>query len=255
LTPKAVGFYYKWDAATNGFSVETSESSENFQTMYGYLVQYAGTINWHNKALSSVAARRAAAAEEKDKWTLDLHIAQDGNDADHTYIEFRDDVTDAYDMNNDLVKNANGNQTIVYTLLERAYMSDPDATVPVRMGANCLAVPAADKTVAVGLIANKAGEYTFSMPEGTDGMDVTLIDYELNSETNLSLGDYTAVLEKGTCDARFALRINGKNTVTSLEGCNGSELRSAEAEKVMINGNLYIRQNGHSYDAQGKRVE
>ena len=256
LTPGAVGFYYKWNAATNEFSVETSTSTETFQTMYSYLVQFAGTINWQAKNTTpSVAARRAATAEEKDKWTLDLHIAQDGTDADHTYIEFRDDVTDAYDMNNDLVKNANGNQTIVYTLLEKAYMPDPTATTPVRMGANCLQVPAADKTVAVGLIANKAGEYTFSMPEGTDGMDVTLIDYELNRETNLSLGDYTAVLEKGTCDNRFALRINRKNTVTSLEGCNGGELRTAGAEKVMINGNLYIRQNGQSYDAQGKRVE
>ena len=255
LTPGAVGFYYKWDAETNSFSVETSASTETFQTMYSYLVQFAGTIIWSTKELSSVAARRVATEEEKDKWTLDLHVAQDGTDADHTYIEFRDDVTDAYDMNSDLVKNANGNQTIVYTLLEKAYMPDPTATVPVRMGANCLAVPAETKTVAVGVIAGKAGEYTFSMPEGTDGMDVTLIDYELNRETNLSLGDYTAVLEKGTCDARFALRINRKNTVTSLEGCNGSELRTAGAEKVMINGNLYIRQNGQSYDAQGKRVE
>ena len=253
-SPGNVGFYYKWNATTNDYKIAANDEETDFQTMYAYLVQFAGIINWQEKRTGSVAARRIASEEEKEQYTLDLHLTRNGATADHAYIRFSDNATEAYDMNSDLVKNANGTQALVYTLLERAYMPDPSSDIPVRMGANCLPVPAAEKTVAVGVQVSAAGEYTFTMPDGTDGMEVTLIDYLLNREVPLALGDYTVELEKGAVNDRFALRINRKNIVTAIEGCDDAAMQTSAADKVIINSNLFIRSNGHVYDAQGKRV-
>lgn len=238
-----LGFYYGWDPSTNTLGVTAAEST-TFLTMNAYLVQFAGTLNWSTRPESSVAARRVASEQEKDRYTLDLHVSQNGADADHTYVELRDDATESYDMNIDLVKANNAGVANLYTIVDG-----------VSMGANCLPVPAHSTVVPVGLTTVAAADYTFSMPAGTEGIGVTLIDYTTGTETNLALGDYTVTLPKGTYSERFALRINRQQVVTAIETTEDSASQSDRVEKVIIDGKLFIRKaDGSVFDAQGKRV-
>jgi hypothetical protein len=93
------------------------------------------------------------------------------------------------------------------------------------------------------------------MPDGTEGMEVTFIDYAAGTETNLALGSYTVHLNKGSYDNRFALRINRRKVVTNIEAAENGELQTTGNDKVVIDGTLYIRQaDGSVFDAQGKRV-
>ncbi len=240
-------FFYAWDPSTNALKLDAVASDSTFKTMYGYMVQYAGTITWSSSGgtLSpSPSAPRRDNAEQKEFYNIKLSVAQDGVDIDHAYIELRDDATETYDMNLDLVKAANKEMTNLYTLVDG-----------VEMGGNCLPIANTVTIVPVGLRTVASTDYTFSLPDGSDGIEVTLIDYLNNTETNLSLGDYTTHIDQGTCNNRFALRLNRAKVVTAIEGAENGEMQSAGNEKVLIDGVLYIRQaDGSVFDAQGKRI-
>ena len=240
-SPNALSFYYNYDGSTNSFGVANAKQT-TFNTMFAYMVQYAGTLNWSERPASMPAARRADSETEKGSYTLDLHVSQAGNAADHTFVRLQDNATESYDLNIDLVKAENAGITNLYTIVEG-----------VSMGANCLPVPATTTTVPVGIDAAAAAEYTFSLPEGTDGMNVSLIDYETGITTNLALGDYTIALGKGTYKERFALVINRRQVTTDIEAAEGDMLTTG-CEKVIIDGTLYLRKDGRVYDAQGKLV-
>ena len=241
----SLSFYYAWNPSSNKLSVSALNGTQYFNSLYCYMVQFAGTINWSTGVLTpaAIAARRVDSEAEKESYTLDLHVSQAGSDADHTYVRLQDNATESYDMNIDLVKADNAGATNLYTIVDE-----------VNMGANCLPVPASTTIVPVGITAAANAEYTFSLPEGTDGMNVSLIDYETGSQTNLALGDYAVSLPQGTYDSRFALVINRRQVVTDIEAAEGGMMMQG-AEKVVIDGILYIRNaDGSVYDAQGKRV-
>ena len=112
-------------------------------------------------------------------------------------------------------------------------------------------MPIAETIIPLGVKITAAGEYTFAMPDGTDGIVVELIDYETNTTTNLLLDNYTVNLGKGTFDNRFALHVQPSKVTTSVEdintNCNG-------VKKYLIDGILYMQKDGVLYDAQGKLV-
>ena len=117
-------------------------------------------------------------------------------------------------------------------------------------------MPLEDNTIIpVGVQVAKAGEYTFAMPDGTDGIVVELIDYETNTRTNLLLSDYTVNLPAGTCETRFALSVKIDKTATSVE--NITEVEGANGEgvkKYIIDGKLFLQKDNTLYDAQGHIV-
>jgi hypothetical protein len=110
-------------------------------------------------------------------------------------------------------------------------------------------------TVPVGVRIAANGEYTFAMPEGTNGIGVILVDTETNTRTNLGLTDYTVSLSKGTYDGRFVLEISPiQQTPTDIELLNGENGENG-ARKVMIDGILYIVKDGKVFDATGTKVK
>ena len=113
-----------------------------------------------------------------------------------------------------------------------------------------------DQTTVIPVGANitTEGDYTFALPDGADGIGVTLIDEETGTRTNLSAGmDYTVYLEKGTHDNRFWLEISPvQQTPTDIEAVSG---QPSEVRKVLIDGILYIVKDGKLFDARGARVE
>ena len=94
------------------------------------------------------------------------------------------------------------------------------------------------------------------MPEGTNGVGITLIDTEANVRTSLSALDYTVTLSAGEYTNRFFLEISPvQNTPTDLGNVQGDNVQGTKVRKVMIDGILYIVRDGKMYDARGARVE
>ena len=109
-------------------------------------------------------------------------------------------------------------------------------------------------TIPVGVIIKTAGEYTFSMPDGTAGIEVQLIDYQTGETTNLLFGDYTINLPKGTFDNRFALMVKPDKVATSVENIGEAGNDGEAVRKYLIDGKLYLQKDGALYDAQGHIV-
>ena len=245
----SLSFYYEYLPKTDKY--QTRIVTADFQAMYGYMVQFAGTINWTEKTASKpaqLAARRNADNTEPEKISFRLEIAQDEMMADQTFVQMQQEgATAEFDMNLDLTKIINSGANI-YTLAGEQRIQSAGNALPME-----------ESVVPVGVQIAAEGEYTFRMPDGTEGMVVELVDYETNTRTNLLLSDYIITLPKGTNENRFALDIQPqKDVVTSLEniGENGKvKTENGKPNKYLIDGKLIIRTaEGVVYDAQGHRL-
>ena len=239
MTGGGVISYYRYDASKNEYDPAMT-SGFNFNTMHAYMVQYAGTINWTEQATSIAALAARKSPTSKDQYTLRLALQQEDAQCDHTFIRLQEDnVTAEFDMNYDLCKIINRGANI-YSMIN-----------DVEVAANVL--PVEERVIPIGLDIHETGNYTFAMPDGTDGITAILIDYETGKETNLLLADYTTELREGTNNERFALRVRPNHVATEVEtiidGANG------QIQKYIINGALYILNNSQLYDAQGRMVQ
>lgn len=230
--------YYQYNAADNTY---VPDVTPNFNTMHAYMVQYAGTINWTEQATSiaALAARKSPAG--KDQYTLRLALQQEDAQCDHTFIRLQEDnATAEFDMNYDLCKIINSGANI-YSMIGN-----------VEVAANVL--PVEERVIPLGLDIHETGNYTFAMPDGTDGITATLIDYETGTETNLLLADYTTELREGINNERFALRVRPNHVATEVENTIQTD-GNDNAKKYIIDGALYLLRDGKLYDAQGRMVQ
>ena len=242
-----ISFYYKFDLTKSIYTVEknyTVVHPTNFQAMYSYMVQFAGIIDWSIPAVvypTELAARRNSDAEP-EKVVLSLELAQGEEVADRTFVQLQQEgATANFDLSLDLTKIVNIGVSNIYTLTD---------SLKIQTAGNVL--PFEETTVAVGVDIATAGEYTFRMPDGTEGMVVELIDYETNTTTNLLLDDYTVNLPAGSNETRFALSLKPEKTATSIE--NTTTPSDSNIRKFIIDGKLYLQKDGMLYDAQGHIV-
>ena len=204
------------------------------------MVQYTGDLKWSTTTSTPepIAARRNSDAIP-EMVTLRLELAQGEDMEDQTFVQLQQEgATAEFDMNVDMTKIINSGANI-YTLV---------GTDRIQTAGNVL--PFEETTVAVGVDIATAGEYTFRMPDGTEGMVVELIDYETNTTTNLLLDDYTVNLPTGSNETRFALSIKPEKTATSIESTTTPS--DSNIRKFIIDGKLYLQKDGMLYDAQGK---
>lgn len=240
-------FIYMWNKADNTLTAQ-STSAFNFLPMHAYLVQNGGEIKWTAVSAkpSSIVARRARKeANNEHEWRIELR--QDTTFLDQTYVRMTnlEQVTDSFDFGQDLVKELNSRSNI-YTFIGYE-----------KVAANSMTVHTDQTTVIpVGANIRADGEYTFAMPEGTNGVGITLIDTEANVRTSLSALDYTVTLSAGEYTNRFFLEISPvQNMPTDLGNVQGDNVQGTKVRKVMIDGILYIVKDGKMYDARGARVE
>ena len=240
-------FLYVWNMSDNTLTAQ-STSNFSFKPMHAYLVQIQDAIYWNmvSATPASIVARRVAKeAESEYNWRLAL--SRDSLFEDQTYIRMSDieQITDSFDFGQDLVKELNSRSNL-YTYIGYE-----------KVAANSMPVEREQTTVVpVGVTIKNAGEYTFAMPEGTNGVGVTLVDTEANVRTSLGALDYTVSLEAGEYTGRFVLEISPiQNTPTDLGNVQGDNVQGTKARKVMVDGILYIVKDGKMYDARGARVE
>lgn len=238
-----VKFYYSWQGDHDKYEVVSGKSGVSFNSLNAYMVQFAGNLQWTNvlnENPAGMAAKRNS--DNMQEHHLCLELQQNGQEQDRTFIQLQEDeVTTAFDFNYDLCKIINKGANI-YSLIA----TDRD---PIEVAGNVL--PIEEAIIPLGIKTDAAGEYTFAMPEGTDGIVVELIDYETNTRTNMLLDEYTINLGKGTNETRFALHVKPSKVTTSVEDVTTN---TTGVKKYLIDGVLYMQKDGVLYDAQGKLV-
>ncbi len=231
-------FFYEYDHAYDGYGPRVS-SDMPFRAMHAYIFQYAGEIEWTgivNITPRSIAARQT----EEDPITLRLELIHGDRTHDKTFIQLRDDKgTKGFDLNLDLTKMLNKGANI-YSVVNGDQMAGN-------------AVPREESIIPLGVVITEAGDYTFAMPEGTNGVNVELIDYETGISTPLTALNYTVNMPAGSFDNRFAVRIQPDKVSTGVEE-GEVQLTNGNAQKLIIDGALYLVKDGVLYDAQGKLV-
>lgn len=235
-------FLYTWNSADNTLT-PTSASGFTYHAMHAYTVQYCGNVTWTTSVSPSSIVARQKQEPSVYEWCLELQ--QYDQMTDRTYVRMSDEeeVTSGFEFGYDMSKSMNRDKANIYTFIGSETVAG-----------NSLPLQTEQTTVVpVGVTIKNAGEYTFAMPEGTNGVGVTLVDTEANVRTSLSALDYTVSLEAGEYTGRFMLEISPvQNTPTDIEAVS---VQPSEVRKVMIDGILYIVKDGKMYDARGARVE
>ena len=235
-----IPFFYQYWHPTDGYAAVAS-TEVDFYAMHSYMVQYAGDVVWSkivNIAPSGLAAKKNA--DNDQTVNLRLELQQAGNTIDKTYVQLREEeATEGFDLNLDLTKIINKGANI-YSFVNGDQMAGN-------------VVPKEATTLPLGIVITEAGEYTFSMPQGTSGMIVELVDYLTGTRTNLLLDDYTVTLTAGSYEGRFALSMEPSKVVTDVEDIMGGS-NDTNVRKLLIDGVLYMQKDGVLYDAQGKLV-
>ena len=215
--------------------------------MHAYLVQNGGAIVWTAVSAkpSSIVARERNANQAEYTWRIELQ--QNEQMIDQTYVRMKDAdyITDGFDFGQDLSKEFNKKRSAIYSFIG-------DATV----AANSMTVHTDQTTIIpLGLDVTAAGDYVIAMPEGVEGVGVTLVDNELGVRTYLNLMDYPVTLTAGKTNSRFTLEISPIQQIsTDLESSEISG-QNSDVRKVMIDQILYIIKDGVMYDARGARVQ
>lgn len=238
-------FLYEWNVTDNSLYVQNT-SAYKFKPTFAYLVQNGGAIYWKavNSKPSSVIARQRTEADRNYEWKIAL--LRNGNQEDQTFVRITDNenVTTAFDFNQDLAKEFNYGRGDIYTLIGYE-----------RVAANSM--PCSDKTtiIPLGLNIEQAGDYTIAMPEGVENIGITLVDNETGIHTNLSAGqEYTITLNKGICENRLFIEVSPiQQSTTDLEYTT-EDTREQATRKMLIDGILYLIRDGVIYDAQGHRL-
>ena len=236
-------FLYQVSWTDNSVS-PVSSSTFTYHAMHAYLVQYCGNVTWTASVSPSLAPRRNP--EYRGNFEFRLEMLQNDKAVDRAFVKLSDDehVTTGFEFNYDMSKEFNSKKANIYTLIG----SEPVA-------GNVLPLTEQTTVVPVGVKIAANGDYTFSMPDGTEGTGITLIDNETGIRTPLGALDYTINLSAGTYDNRFVLEIAPiKQMPTDIELLNG-ETGENGVRKVMIDGILYIVKGGKMFDATGRRVE
>ncbi|MGN1239301.1 MAG: hypothetical protein ACI4TV_00330, partial [Paludibacteraceae bacterium] len=253
-----VGFLYDYNAKTDTWTASAATDT-TFQSMYAYMVQWAGTISWKDKTLNpdssakqALQARRYAPAAEgeeegtsPEQYTLRLTLNRGEQQLDHTYVRLQEgDVTTDFDLNYDMTKILNSGANL-YSLVGTNLIQCAANVQPLQEDAQTISIP-------LGVVADQDGLYTFSLPDGTEGMNVSLVDNESGTVHNLALGDYQTALTAGTYEQRFALEIQPRHEVST--GCEQTDAAGKRLRKVLIDGNLYILRDGKAYTATGNEL-
>lgn len=237
-------FLYTWNMDDNTLTA-TSGAGYRYHAMHAYMVQYGGNVQWETSASPAAIVARNTYAEEPKEVEFRLEIQQNEKMIDQTFIALSNDETVSADFQfgEDMSKDFNARNANIFTKIGNTFAAG-----------NTMPMTDQKTIVPVGVVVKKTGDYTFSIPEGTNGIGITLIDEETGIRTSLSALDYTVELAAGDYTERFWLEISPvKGAETGIDP--GVDARENSIRKVMIDGLLYIIRDGKMYDATGKRVE
>ena len=238
-------FLYAWNMNDNTLTPQSTDHF-TFKPMHAYLTQIGTAIYWKNVSATPAVMARQTEEPTEYNWCLTLNAGEQM--IDQTYVRMSTDevITNEFDFGQDLSKELNTGRSDIYSFIGNE-----------RAAANSLQMNTETTTVVrLGLNIEATGDYTFSIPDGTNGIGITLIDEETGIRTSLSALDYTVELAAGDYTERFWLEISPiQNTPTGIEEPTSDSSLKGRAQKRIIDGVLYIVKDGKIFDARGTRVE
>lgn len=241
-------FLYTWNMEDNTLTA-TSAADYRYHAMHAYMVQYGGNVQWVTSGTKPAAiVARNTYAEEPKEVEFRLEIQQNEKMVDQTFVIMSNDdqINANFQFGEDMSKDFNARNANIYTM----------TADNVAAAGNSLPMSENTTIVPVGVSVKKTGDYTFSIPDGTNGVGITLIDEETGIRTSLSALDYTVNLAAGDYTERFWLEISPiQNTPTGIEEPTSDSSLKGRAQKRIIDGVLYIVKDGKIFDARGTRVE
>lgn len=247
---KNVRYVTTYDYSTESYKQHPMGETE-LEPFTGFFIQVAKDcyVNFDASGRQNIIARRQNASLPDD---MEVGItASIGDESDETIILLCDDLSreNGLEFPDETSKMINAGKVNFYTF---AGNSD-------KMYANGMSYAEGQEWNAAGLMAVKDGEYTFSASKvNTDYVKAVLLrDGNDNTEYDLLKGDVSLYVEKGTEDSRFAVKIvlkDASETPTALDEINEEGINSGP-EKFIYNDIMYIRHNGHIYDAVGRKVK
>ena len=241
-------FLYTWNMNDNTLTA-TSGKGFMYHAMHAYMVQYGGNVQWVTSGTKPAAiVARNTYAEEPKEVEFRLEIQQNEKMVDQTFVIMSNDdqINANFQFGEDMSKDFNARNANIYTM----------TADNVAAAGNSLPMSENTTIVPVGVSVKKTGDYTFSIPDGTNGVGITLIDEETGIRTSLSALDYTVNLAAGDYTERFWLEISPiQNTPTGIEEPTSDSSLKGRAQKRIIDGVLYIVKDGKIFDARGTRVE
>ena len=241
-------FLYTWNMNDNTLTA-TSGKGFMYHAMHAYMVQYGGNVQWVTSGTKPAAiVARNTYAEEPKEVEFRLEIQQNEKMVDQTFVIMSNDdqINANFQFGEDMSKDFNARNANIYTM----------TADNVAAAGNSLPMSENTTIVPVGVSVKKTGDYTFSIPDGTNGVGITLIDEETGIRTSLSALDYTVNLAAGDYTERFWLEISPiQNTPTGIEDPTSDSSLKGRAQKRIIDGVLYIVKDGKIFDARGTRVE
>lgn len=227
-----------YDATDETYQLITTLTDEVLHFGKPVFVQATANCNLGITNASAAPLRRQVAA---DNDRTEITLAANNKVTDRIFLNLSDEAMDEYTIGEDLAKMG------VSTKVGQMWVNRYNARL-------CVNTVAADQNVAdypLGISAPKAQAYTLRAQN--DGQTTVYLLENGQIIANLSKAAYTIDLSKGTTNAYAIRLVQGKRDVpTDINAALGEQ---DGAEKVMLNGQLYILREGQVYDATGHRVK
>ncbi|GEM_PF-2563718 len=227
-----------YDATDETYQLITTLTDEVLHFGKPVFVQATANCNLGITNASAAPLRRQVAAEND---RTEIILAANNKVTDRIILHISDEAMDEYTVGEDLAKMG------VSTKVGQMWVNRYNARL-------CVNTVAADQNVAdypLGISAPKAQAYTLRAQN--DGQTTVYLLENGQIIANLSQTAYTIDLSKGTTNAYTIRLVQGKRDVpTDINAALGEQ---DGAEKVMLNGQLYILREGQVYDATGHRVK
>ena len=239
-------YVYELDSANTKY-LPNSTTDFQFHAFFSYFVQFAGTIVWEQYTQSQHTALSAPRRVQTfSRRPADFRIELrdlDDNEIDRTFVSLSAQGTEGFDLNLDLTKIA-ANRPQIYTVSEHTHYAGNT-------------MPLATDTVALSVDAPAGGIYAITMPHENGNYDVLLVDKFEQQANALSAEGCRVQLAKGTTADRFCLVFSPRAQPSQPEGPS-TDMKpvgnAAAAQKVFINGVIYILRGNRIYDLNGRMV-
>lgn len=226
-------------------SYYTSVLTDTCKFAVGAAYFYQAAANGEMSIISANGATIVRAPQrdyEEANRLFGLTLSQSGCKCDNLTISCDDEATDEYTIGKDVQKMGSITGTSIARLWTNA------------KGTNLCAVNKAyvndQAIIPLSIYAPKTGEYTLSLNDAPADVYLTRNGIIV---WNLSMSEYTFDLNAGTDDT-YALQVvrRVQNVATGIDATNNNG--TIFAEKMIVNGQLFILRDGVLYDAQGKKV-
>lgn len=226
--------YLPVDAGTQAFAVGSSyfvQKSEQLSQLTLVPVQDA------------ISVLRAPQREREAQERFGVTLTQDGKTCDNLFVTCSDEATTAYTRGKDVQKMGNLKGAKIARMWTNA------------KGKNLCAIYTAyngnEAVIPMQIYAPATGSYTLAL-SSIPAEDVYLTRNGI-IVWDLTMSEYTFDIEAGTNDS-YALQVVRRAPSTAT-GVDATDNRGTIfAEKMIVNGQLYILRDGVLYDAQGKKV-